>query len=328
MCTALSIQTKNKEVFLGRTLDFSFELDPSIYVTPRDYKWLNKINNEEIINKYKFIAIGEETPKIIFTDGVNESGLGVAALYFQGEAHYQKEPSGNKVPVGSIDFIAYLLGNYSSTSDVLLNINKLEIIGIEDEVTNTIAPLHWFVVDKTGTGVVIEPTKKGLEVTYNPINVLANAPDFKWHLTNLRNYLNLSPKQKSEAIWEGVMLKPFGQGSGTYSLPGDYTSPSRFVRAAYLKSFTQLEDESIVNTCFNILKSVSIPKGVVITDRNTSDYTQYTAFINLNEATYYFNTYNNGDIIKASINDADSLEIKSLGKLKQKPNFPLLKNYK
>ena len=57
------------------------------------------------------------------------------------------------MPVGSIDFIAYLLGNYSSTSDVLLSINKLEIIGIEDEVTNTIAPLHWFVVDKTGTGV-------------------------------------------------------------------------------------------------------------------------------------------------------------------------------
>lgn len=102
----------------------------------------------------------------------------------------------------------------------------------------------------------------------------------------------------------------------------------KICKSSISKSFTQLEDESIVNTCFNILKSVSIPKGVVITDRNTSDYTQYTAFINLNEAAYYFNTYNNGDIIKASINDADSLEIKSLGKLKQKPNFPLLKNYK
>lgn len=323
MCTAISIKSNNKEVYFGRTLDFSYELDPSIYIVPQNYKWQDK---KEYINKYKFIAIGQDVPEKIFIDGVNEKGLGVAALYFQGEADYGSGDN-NKFQVGSVNVVNYFLGNFSSVKEILFKINSMEIIGVKDPVTNTVAPLHWFVVDQSGASIVIEPTKRGLEVHHNPIQVLANSPDFKWQLTNLRNYLNLTPTQKGEAMWENIVLKPFGQGGGTYYLPGDYTSPSRFVRVSYLKSFTKIEgnNENIISTCFNILKSVTIPKGVVITNRNTSDYTQYTAFINLNKKEYYFNTYNNHKIIKANINDIDSLNIETLGKLKQKPTFPSLK---
>jgi len=142
-------------------------------------------------------------------------------------------------------------------------------------------------------------------------------------MTNLRNYINLSPEQVQETKWENIELTPFGQGAGTLGLPGDYTSPARFIRTAFQKSCVSLlttSDEAI-NMCFNIMKSVSIPKGVVISNRGTYDYTQYTVFMNIFTGDYYFNTHDNNQILIANINDSNSLKIVSLGKLKRITNF-------
>lgn len=51
------------------------------------------------------------------------------------------------------------------------------------------------------------------------------------------------------------------------------------------------------------MNSVSIPKGIVLTKKGTYDYTQYTAFINTNTCEYYFKTYENNQIITASLKD-------------------------
>ena len=56
-------------------------------------------------------------------------------------------------------------------------------------------------------------------------------------------------------------------------------------------------------TCFHIMNSVSIPKGIIITDRGTYDYTKYTAFINTNTCEYYFKTHENDQIMIASLRD-------------------------
>ena len=89
------------------------------------------------------------------------------------------------------------------------------------------------------------------------------------------------------------------------SLPGGFTSPERFVRTAFLKTHIQVpksRSEAIM-ACFHIMNSVSIPKGIVLTDRGTYDYTKYIAFINTNTCEYYFKTYENDQIITASLRD-------------------------
>ncbi|MPN35061.1 putative protein YxeI [bioreactor metagenome] len=139
----------------------------------------------------------------------------------------------------------------------------------------------------------------------NPIGVMANSPDFSWHMTNLRNYMDVSSKQTSEAYWGEVQLKPFGQAGGTMLLPGGYTSPERFVKTAYQKTHIEIPKNRVeaVIACFHIMEGVSIPKGVVITDRNTYDYTKYTAFINTNTCEYFFKTYDSSQISTASLWD-------------------------
>ena len=71
-----------------------------------------------------------------------------------------------------------------------------------------------------------------LKVHDAPLGIMTNAPTYDWHMTNLQNYINLSVKDVESAKLGLVTLPAFGSGSGLHGIPGDFTPPSRFVRAA------------------------------------------------------------------------------------------------
>ncbi|MGI5984949.1 MAG: choloylglycine hydrolase family protein [Clostridiales bacterium] len=330
MCTAITLQSSQKANYIGRTLDFSYPLQPHFYAVPKNYRWKNVISGKEIRNSYSFIGIGQEMDGVLsFFDGVNEHGFAAAALYFAGYAQYDtamKNPA--VMQVASYDFLHYILGHCISVEDLRTQINRISIVGMTDPMTQTVAPLHWIAADQAGKCVVLEQTGKRLELFSNPIGIFANSPDFLWHMTNLRNYMEASPHQTEETVWGGVRLTPFGQAGGTVPLPGGYTSPERFVRAAYLKTHIPKPEspEASIFSFFQIMKSVSIPKGAVVTDRGTDDYTQYTAFININSSEYFFNTYENLQIKKAGpqIPETSSAKLVDLGELIRPMTFEKL----
>lgn len=321
MCTAINIKTKDQHVLFGRTMDFSFELDPQLYVVYQGYEWNNFFHTHTIQTRYTFMGIGQDISPVTFADGVNEMGLAVAVLYFPGYAKYDDvDLKSDKINITALELTQFLLSTCASVEEVAHMLPNILIVGVEDALTKSIAPLHWIVADKSGECMVIEKMADGLHLLTNPIGVLSNSPDFSWHMTNLRNYMNVSPYQKEENRLGQIMLTPFGQGGGTFGLPGDYTPPSRFVRTAFLKEntfFPQSRNESIM-ACFHIMESVSIPKGVVETKRQTSDYTQYTAFIDLNTLEYFVRTYDNSEIICKHLPLYPTYnQIISLGKLKR-----------
>lgn len=307
MCTAMTLGTHSDEVFFCRTMDFSHDILPQLYIVSKSFAWTNSINNRQMRDSYSFIGLGQELDGMFgLFDGVNEKGFAAAALYFAGYAQYSEAiPKGKTETISSVDFLRYILGNCASVNELPTLLEQITIVGIPDPVTNTIAPLHWIAADRSGACVVIEPTGRGLEIMDNPVGVMANSPDFLWHLTNLRNYMSASPTQSEYALWDDYKLTPFGQGGGTTALPGGFTSPERFVRVAYLKAHLPKPKDSLeaVAACFHILENVSIPKGAVITSRNTYDYTKYTALINTNTCEYFFKTYDNLNIVKAGLYD-------------------------
>ena len=332
MCTAITLQSLPGASYLGRNMDFSYLLQPHFYFIPKNYRWTSPITHKDIHNSYSFMGIGQELDGVLgFFDGVNEHGFAAAALYFAGYAKYDNAAIRNAstIQVASYDFLTYILGHCASVEDLLTQMDTISIIGISDPLTQTVAPLHWIAQDRTGKCVVLELTDRGAEMYHNSIGVLANSPDFRWHMTNLRNYMDTSPRQMENAVWGGVPLMPFGQGGGTVSLPGGYTSPERFVRAAYLKTHTLApkNTKAAVISFFQIMKSVSIPQGAVVTARDTNDYTQYTAFIDLNTRNYFFNTYKNLQTIKVDFPIALPLSttIIDLGQIVQPMTFEQLK---
>lgn len=305
MCTAITLQSQEGETFFGRTMDFSYNIQPRLYTIPESYVWNNTLNGNRIQDNYSFIGMGQELDGLLgFFDGVNEKGFAAATLYFAGYAQYNTlEDDQDVVQIASFDFLHYILGKCATIADLKTLLENISIVGLQDPVTQTVAPLHWIAVDKSGKCVVIEQTERGLELFPNPIGVMANSPDFQWHMTNLTNYMGASPKQMSETYWGNIRLTPFGQAGGTTLLPGGYTSPERFVRTAYLKTHVPIPQNRIesVLSCFHIMESVTIPKGAVITARNTYDYTKYTAFINTSTCEYFFKTYDDIQVRTAKL---------------------------
>lgn len=324
MCTAITLQSTRGENFFGRTMDFSYDIKPGIYIIPKGYTWNSNITAERYIDHYNFICMGQEKHGMLgFFDGVNEKGFAAASLYFLGDAYYNI-PISDKRLISSLDFLHYILGNCSSIEDLTALTGNVDIIGEVDPITNTVAPLHWIATDRSGKCVVVEQTKAGLNVINNPIGVMANSPDFKWHMTNLRNYMDISVRQKKESNWGNVSLTPFGQGGGSINLPGGFTSPERFVRAAFLKTHIEVPQKSseAVMACFHIMNSVSIPKCIVITDKGTCDYTRYIAFMSTNTCEYYFKTHDNDEIMTVSLYNYykyDSLNPIFLGNIMELP---------
>lgn len=108
MCTAISLISKQKEIYFGRNMDFSYELNPEIYIFPKNYEWNSIASSIKIKNQYQFIGTGQNIGKIVFTDGMNEKGLGVAVLYFPGYAVFDAEKDINKISISSLEVVEYL----------------------------------------------------------------------------------------------------------------------------------------------------------------------------------------------------------------------------
>lgn len=305
MCTAIALKTAKNHNFLGRNMDFSHDLDPHLFIVPRHCVWESAADGQPLTTSYQFIGIGQRLAGLLaFFDGVNETGFAAAALYFSGYASYDAlYGRAGKKRLAAFDLLTYLLGNCASAADVRRAVRDISLVGVADPVTGAAAPLHWLASDRGGRCVVVEKTERGFEVFDNDIGVLANAPDFPWHRTNLNNYAAVTSVQRDSARWGGVTLTAPSQAGGTLGLPGGFASPERFVRTAFIKTHADppRNDDEAVGLGFQCLKSVSIPRGVVTTGRGAPDFTLYTAFMNQQTGAYFLNTHANQQIYTASL---------------------------
>ncbi|MGM0214538.1 choloylglycine hydrolase family protein [Enterococcus sp. AZ109] len=304
MCTSLTLTCHAGHHFLARTMDFGFQLEGRPVVIPRNYTWRRE--QEDQSTTYGFIGTGRNLGEYFLAEGVNEKGLAVAELYFLDEAQYYAEPQAGKVNLAPHEFIMWLLGQIESISELRERITEIQLVEEAIPVMGFIPPLHFIVTDKTGETVVLESDSGEMVVKDNPVGVMTNSPDFGWHLKNLNNYLSIQPTNFASKKIGDYAIKPFGQGSGTFGLPGGYTSPERFARATFLRALTDTGEtvEEGVNAIFKILDNVTIPKGVNIKDDGAIDYTQYRAALDVTELTYYFNPYESQEVFKITLDEA------------------------
>lgn len=306
MCTSITLKTNDRLNMLARTMDFAFILEPELIFIPRKHPLVFELNLPEQSVKYALMGIGQQQETFAFTDGVNEAGLACATLYFPGYAQYSEAIISDKTNLASYEVVGWLLSNFSTIDEVKSAISQLNIVNTPAKLFGIVTPLHWIVTDKNGNTIVIEPMESGLVIHDNPLGIMSNSPDFNWHLTNIRNYIGINPFKIETLKLNGLTFAPFGNGARTIGLPGDYTPPSRFIRALFGKeAINELENEDEgIKAAFHILASVDIPKGSVITDEGV-DYTQYTACMVCNTGTYYVKTYDNNQITRACLFDED-----------------------
>src|SRR5207249_1592492 len=126
---------------------------------------------------------------------------------------------------------SWILENFASVEEVKANIGDIVVPAVVFGGWGFAPEAHYIVHDATGKSIVIEYVRGKLKVYDNPLGVITNSPSFDWHMTNLRNYVNFSMTNVPPVQLGSIKLLPFGQGSGMLGMPGDFTPPSRFVRA-------------------------------------------------------------------------------------------------
>lgn len=303
MCTTIGFSHKDGQVF-GRTLELGVELDNKIRYVPRNYKDFVTSETQTYSSKYAILGSGffDITS---FGDGINDQGLMGSNNFFPGYASFAKEPMKGKINTTTPEAFDYLLSHCKNVQEVKEEAKKIllveEIDGLEPSSEN-----HFYFMDKHGDGVVVEPKNGVLEVYDNPFGVLTNSPSFPWHTTNLKNYVHLQKENIESKSFSKQTVSKLGEGTGMMGLPGDFTPPSRFVRAAYFVSETdkEMNRNAAILQGFRILSQFDIPKGAILDkDAGHQDETLYTSIMDTNKKTYSIKCKNNINIQNFSLED-------------------------
>ena len=108
---------------------------------------------------------------------------------------------------------------------------------------------------------------------------------------------------------------------GSIGLPGDMSSSSRFVRAAFTKlnSVCGETEEEGVSQFFHILSSVEQPKGCTLVREGEYEFTLYSSCCNTDQGVYYYKTYDNSQISAVDMHaeDLDGSKVVSYPLIKQ-----------
>lgn len=309
-CTGVLMESANGSFVNGRTVEFGIDLDMSVGHFPRNYQFVSKTpqgNGMKYTSKYAAVGIycfGDQ----LLMDGVNEQGLAVGAFYFPGYAEYAEVTEENRSrALSPIDFPNWILSQFGTLEEVKKAVEKVVIAPtVFKSWGNTPPPFHYIVYDRKGRSIVIEPVKKELKIYDNLVGTITNSPGFDWHLQNLVNYIKLSPMSAKPVSVRGLKLTPFGQGSGLVGLPGDFTPPSRFVRATIFSlSFIQSKnDEDLIGDAFHVLNQFDIPYGSVRSEEGGKlfvDYTILTSVKDPKNLIYYYKSYDNQQIMSVDL---------------------------
>lgn len=277
-CTGVTLRAKDGSVVFGRTLEWgSFDLKSRLVIVPRGYQYTSHLDDNRVGKSWetRYGAVGlDVVEKDFIADGMNEKGLCVNVFYHPGFAEYAElEPSQVDNTLGSLDLCQYLLTTCATTEEARQAVLSVNIVGVLEPAIGIPAPIHLIVTEPSGRALVIEFTKGQTVVHEAPLGVITNSPNYDWHMTNLRNYVNLSPVALPDKQLSELDFRPLGGGSGMIGLPGDFTPPSRFVRAVAF-SQTARPTETGAETfyeLFRILDNFNVPLGAAEGEESKSN---------------------------------------------------------
>lgn len=303
-CTGISLTAQDGSQIVARTVEWAATpMQCGYVVAPRghSHQSYTPTGSNGLIYKavYGYVGIYTEYEPFV-VEGVNETGLSAGLFFFPQYGEYAPYNSAdNDKTLCDMQFVSWVLSQFSSIDEVKAGINKIDLVTLNHKI----GAVHWRIAEPNGRMVVLEVVDGVPHFYENELGVLTNAPGFNWHLTNLNNYINLEPGSAADnTLKPGITLQPLGHGSGMLGLPGDFTSPSRFVRATFYQTTSPewaTGFETVVQA-FHILNNFDIPIGSqhVKADipKGMPSATQFTAATDQKAMKFYYRTAWNSNI--------------------------------
>ena len=328
-CTSFTLKGSDGGLVYGRTLEFGMPLNSQLAVMPRDFAMEGvgvdgKLGTGLNWNT-KYAVVGMNALGLpMYADGMNEKGLIGGMFNAPNSASYQAVASAESAnSISSAQVVTYALTNFATVDEVKAGLQKIKVNrSTIAAYNNQTVAVHYSFHDASGKSVVVEYLKGELVITDNPVGALTNDPPFRDQLKNIGNYANLSKVEKPALVINGASFIPPSSGSGLHGLPGDYLSPSRFIRAIFLsdavpKTFTAAQMNS---AAWHIIGSFDIPPGSVTLPASnpygggTGGYevTEWSVVANNKNMTYSSKMYENTNIYTYDLKkmDVNAKEVK------------------
>ncbi len=318
-CTDFRLVAADGSVLITRSMEFAIDMKSNLMTSSRGREFKTTTPNQKEglswKSKYGYLfldGMGLGVP----LEGMNEHGLAYEALLFPGEAEYQTIPDNKeKQAVSYVNFGDWILGNFKTVEEVREALQDIYVYEQTlPQLNNAVFPIHFSIYEASGKGIVVEYVKGKLHIYDNHIGVMTNSPTYDWHITNLRNYVNLTPVSPKPIVDNGVTFAATGQGAGMLGLPGDISPPSRFVKMAVMSKTvtTPADAPAALNTAQHMINNVDIPLGFVREAQKegtaTNELTQWVVFKDLTHKILYYRTYDDLTLHAVDMNKLDFSE--------------------
>jgi len=302
-CTGITLKSKDNSVITARTIEWAESVMNNLYVVvPRNQELQSLtpsgMDGVKFKSKHGYVGLAVEQ-KEFMVEGINEKGLSAGLFYFPNYGKYQPYNEAKKDQcLADFQVVSYVLAECSTIDEVKEALGKVRIINIDPRSST----VHWRFTEPSGRQVVLEIVNEVMHFYENPLGVLTNSPGIEWHWTNLNNYINLKPGNTPEHKFGPLEMKSIGHGSGLLGLPGDFTPPSRFVRASFfqLTAVQQPTAEESVIQAFHLLNNFDIPTGTEVPFEKASialpSATQFTVASDTHNRKIYYRTMYNSNI--------------------------------
>ena len=317
-CTGIKLSARDGSTVYGRTMEWgTFDLHSRVAIVSRGHSFTGLTpdghNGKKWKAKYGFTGL-DFLNKDLIADGMNEKGLAVGMFYHPGYAEYMeydKAEAGNSIT--AVDLVNYILSQYATVDEVSGAMKQVRVVPVVEKAIGIPVDGHWMVTDATGKSIVIEFTDGNAKIHENSLGIITNAPNYDWHMTNLRNYVNLSAVALPSKRIKDMDFAPLGGGSGMIGLPGDFTPPSRFVRAvAWTQTArpTGTSDETVYEL-LRILDNFNLPLGSAEGSGQSSSIegmrssTIWTTAWDLSNRVLYFHTQHNRRVRRLDMSSLD-----------------------
>ena len=293
MCTSLTLPTPDGTNLFGRTLDLDTHFGEAPTLTPRRYPF-SFADCYPLTRHYALLGMATVMDGTtargypLYAEAMNEKGLCMAGLRFAESAVYAPCPQAGFLNLAPWELIPYLLGTCATVAEARAVLSDICVVDKPFSDTVGTAHLHWHIADADPThgGLVVEVTSAGMAVYPDEgAGVLTNEPPYPHQVAALRACT--------------------AHRGDTPDLPGDYSSPSRFTRAALLRKWvmegslspqTAGDDIAKVGAAsphtqfFRILAAVSPMAGAVMTPEGKCHRTLYTCCMDTAAGVYRYHT--------------------------------------
>lgn len=258
-CTTFCID-KAPNLIVGRNYDWDFDKGFVVVNKKNQFKTALVYWGESAVNvatwtsKYGSISFNQYG-RDIAASGMNEEGLVVSSLWLN-ETQYAAVDSR---PSMSVDqYVQYLLDNFRTVDELLATDALIRLRPTPNDFTK----IHFFAIDSTGNGAVIEFLNGTLV----------------YHKGN-----SLPVKAISNNTYDDS-LTYYNYGNPPY--PSDFSSLARFYRVATLaNAYDQNSSGSVIDYSFDILNQVA-----------AGTYTKFRLVFDINNRKIYFQSLANPNI--------------------------------